>query len=96
MSFKIYTYKKNANKNKQTRQANTQSILCSIVILRARVLARFLGIWYFVFCFFNLPNGRKEECHQKQQDRRPSGWGKLQMQLQLRTASHLWGLQAML
>jgi len=59
MSFKIYTYKKNANKNKQTRQANTQSILCSIVILRARVLARFLGICYFVFLFFQFAK-RKE------------------------------------
>jgi len=81
--------------NKQGRQ--TRKAFYALLLFCGHVF--WPGFWVFailLFCFFNLPNGRKEECHQKQQDRRPSGWGKLQMQLQLRTASHLWGLQAML
>jgi len=81
--------------NKQGRQ--TRKAFYALLLFCGHVF--WPGFWVFAilfFVFFNLPNGRKEECHQKQQDRRPSGWGKLQMQLQLRTASHLWGLQAML
>lgn len=56
MSFKIYTYKRNANKNKQTNQAKSLRILCAIVILRARVSARF----FFFGILFQFANGRKE------------------------------------